>query len=131
MTKLPTPYRYFSGDWEFNEAAGAYMFAFEAEEAPAGLPDGFICPVVTATVLEAVALRQSLLQIAEPTMEFARVEDQHDGRWLAVLTDDCGEVYLEPDSRGLYDLTPLGICWSGVDEDDNVITRIRSTRAPF
>lgn len=133
---MPTYPRFFSGDWEIPPTLGdetCYQFAFEAVAAD---PDwnGFAAPIVTREVAEAWAARQALLRAADPGTPYLDLLDAGGHAFLVSNPDgDSDEeppFLLTPDSRGLYHLGRLGLCFNWLDEEDRVINYVRATEPP-
>lgn len=121
----------FSGDWEWSDTLDCYKVAFQ------GIDDGrrwngFARPLVTRRVMEAVALRQQMLRLVDPTSGYDTIVA--DGNGFQVFNVDEREAHgdeaitwLLPDADDRFDLGKIGYCWNWLDEDDRVIERVFSS----
>ena len=124
MTDAPRPRYLFSGDWEYLDGQGTYLYAFEAVILRDSI-SGWARPVVTERVLEAIAARQTLLRLEAPEMDYAEVwKDGEHGAWY--VRYDETTYLIERRSDGFYD-ADLGICWYELGSEDRVLNIIRST----
>lgn len=124
----PTPLPLFSGDWEWHDAAGAYLFAFEYDPERSRRWNGWLAPVVSRRVMDAFAARQNLLASIEPECDYARYLVDGNG-YMSIEregTEDETVKHYVPDESGMFDLYGAGICFSSLDLDDNVCVAVRT-----
>lgn len=112
---------YVSGDWEWDENFDAYETAY-ATVRVADAGNGNVAPVVTRAVVEAIIGRQAMISAFDLAADHIIV----DGNGFMIPGDEAmgtADEWLMPDADDLFDLSPLGWCWTEVI-DAKVVRRV-------